>query len=194
MFVSCSMQKKVYSLGYHIQLNKTERKDVVGGGNNAENTRQCVPKKTVISKIHESSCVVTQAAPISHHDNCLINLESTREFEACPFEEKLNQSISPNQIPRAYSFLSIDERNTVISVQNVQKMDGDLEENNRSWIIAFLLCFFLGYLGLHRFYLGYPVVGVIQLLTVGFFGFWWFFDFIRILTRSLKPKNGKYTT
>ncbi|GIT08679.1 MAG: hypothetical protein CM1200mP30_23090 [Pseudomonadota bacterium] len=37
----------------------------------------------------------------------------------------------------------------------------------KSKLTAILLCFFLGSLGIHRFYLGYTLIGVIQLLTLG---------------------------
>jgi hypothetical protein len=64
--------------------------------------------------------------------------------------------------------------------------------SGKSQLIAALLCFFLGNLGIHRFYLGYIGVGVAQLLTVGLFGIWTLIDFVRILIGDLKPKNGKY--
>ena len=63
----------------------------------------------------------------------------------------------------------------------------------KSWIAALLLVFFFGILGIHRFYLGYTVIGIIQLLTFGGFGIWVFVDFIRIIIKDLKPKNGEYT-
>ncbi|WP_448518037.1 TM2 domain-containing protein [Rhodoflexus sp.] len=63
---------------------------------------------------------------------------------------------------------------------------------NKKWITAVLLCFFLGGLGIHRFYLGYTWQGVVQLLTLGGLGIWALIDFIRILVRDLKPKDGEY--
>ena len=62
----------------------------------------------------------------------------------------------------------------------------------KSQLIAALLCFFLGGLGIHRFYLGYTWQGVVQLLTGGGCGLWALIDFIRILTGDLKPKSGNY--
>ncbi len=43
---------------------------------------------------------------------------------------------------------------------------------------AFLLCFFFGTLGIHRFYLGKVGTGVLMLLTGGGLGIWWFIDLI----------------
>ena len=60
----------------------------------------------------------------------------------------------------------------------------------KSKITAILLCFFLGGLGIHRFYLGYTLIGVIQLLTFGGFLIWAIVDFIRLITCSLKGSEG----
>ena len=56
----------------------------------------------------------------------------------------------------------------------------------KSKLTAILLCFFLGSLGIHRFYLGYTLIGVIQLLTFGGFLIWVIVDLIRLTIGSLK--------
>ena len=61
---------------------------------------------------------------------------------------------------------------------------------NKSKTIAGLLSFFLGYLGIDRFYLGYPGMGLLKLCTAGGFGVLAVIDFIMILTGSLRPANG----
>ena len=64
---------------------------------------------------------------------------------------------------------------------------------NKNKTVAILLSLFLGYLGIDRFYLGYTGMGVLKLLTGGFFGILWLVDFIRILVGSLHPKTGTYS-
>ena len=56
----------------------------------------------------------------------------------------------------------------------------------KSKLNAILLCLFLGSLGIHRFYLGYTLIGVIQLLTFGGFLIWVIVDLIRLIIGSLK--------
>ena len=61
----------------------------------------------------------------------------------------------------------------------------------KSKLTAILLCLFLGSLGIHRFYLGYTLIGVIQLLTLGGVLIWKFVDLIRLIIGSLKDSEGK---
>lgn len=63
----------------------------------------------------------------------------------------------------------------------------------KSQLIALILCIVAGGLGIHRFYLGYYGIGVIQLFTAGGLGVWALIDLIRIITGDLKPKNGRYS-
>ena len=59
----------------------------------------------------------------------------------------------------------------------------------KSKLISILLYFFLGSLGIHRFYLGYTIIGVIQLLTFGGFLIWVIVDLIRLIIGSLKDSE-----
>jgi TM2 domain-containing membrane protein YozV len=64
-------------------------------------------------------------------------------------------------------------------------------KSDKQKIVAALLCWFLGVIGVHRFYLGHTKVGVIQLLTLGVCGLWTTYDFIMILTGGLKDSDGR---
>ena len=61
----------------------------------------------------------------------------------------------------------------------------------KSRLVALLLCVFLGWLGVHRFYLKKIGTGILMLCTVGGFGFWVIADIILIACGSFRDKEGK---
>jgi len=60
----------------------------------------------------------------------------------------------------------------------------------KSWIVTLLLSFFLGALGVHRFYVGKIGTGILMLITVGGFGVWALIDFIMIAVGKFSDKQG----
>ena len=59
---------------------------------------------------------------------------------------------------------------------------------------AFLLLFFLGPFGAHRFYVGKIGTGILMLCTLGGLGIWWLVDLIMMLTGNFREKNGEKVT
>tara|TARA_B100001758_G_C18359664_1_gene584917 strand:+ start:588 stop:908 length:321 start_codon:yes stop_codon:yes gene_type:complete len=58
---------------------------------------------------------------------------------------------------------------------------------SKSQVTALVLCVLLGGIGVHRYYLGDILEGVIQTLTLGGLGIWTLIDLIRICTGALGP-------
>jgi TM2 domain-containing membrane protein YozV len=65
----------------------------------------------------------------------------------------------------------------------------DPTSGQKSWVAALLLCFFLGFLGVHRFYVGKVGTGILQIITFGGLGIWVLIDFILIIV-GLNPSEG----
>lgn len=61
----------------------------------------------------------------------------------------------------------------------------------KSFIATDVLCLFLGWLGIHRYYTGYVGLGILQTLTFGGFGIWAFIDLIAINLGQYKDANGQ---
>jgi hypothetical protein len=61
---------------------------------------------------------------------------------------------------------------------------------NPEWLITGLFCFFLGFLGVHRFYNGKIGTGILMILTLGGFGIWTMIDFIMVLFGRFRRKDG----
>ena len=59
---------------------------------------------------------------------------------------------------------------------------------------AFLLCFFLGCFGAHRFYVGKIGTGILQILTLGGLGIWALIDWIMIIVGAFTDKEGNKLT
>ena len=59
---------------------------------------------------------------------------------------------------------------------------------------AFLLCFFFGWLGIHRFYVGKVGTGILMILTIGGLGIWALIDFIMIIVGAFTDKQGNKIT
>ena len=77
-------------------------------------------------------------------------------------------------------FLTFKEKLVLKATQKQIKKSLPVD-SDKSHVAAILLCFFLGGLGIHRFYLGYTWQGVVQLFTLGGLGVWVLIDFIRII-------------
>ena len=73
-----------------------------------------------------------------------------------------------------------------VSLQKENPQNGE----GKDWLTTLLLCFFLGFIGVHRFYTGHTAIGVVQVLTLGGCGIWTLVDFIIIIVGNFKDAKG----
>jgi len=65
-----------------------------------------------------------------------------------------------------------------------------MEKSEKGFVPTLLLCFFLGTLGVHRFYAGKIGTGILMLITFGGFGIWTIIDFVMIACGAFKDGQG----
>lgn len=104
----------------------------------------------------------------------------------------------------SYSYASFPVKKQKESITTIQSIENDAlnnyelassaqgAANNKSQTTALILAIIVGWVGVHRYYLGYIWQGVVQTLTLGVWGIWTLIDIIRIATGDLQPKSGPY--
>ena len=63
--------------------------------------------------------------------------------------------------------------------------------SDKSRLIALILCVFVGFLGVHRFYIGKIGTGILWLLTAGCFGIGALIDLIMIACGKMEDADGR---
>ncbi len=214
---SCSMDKKLYTSGYHIEwnskkINPEKRAPSEYASNqksvNADNGKNLTKEQA--EPIEKT--IPADASEITNDENLSASLDksiSLPKTEKINFNSRSAKTASP-AVTAVTETKAVSESKTITKQEKkelkkaARKMGG-----GKSQLIALLLCIFLGMLGIHRFYLGYIGLGIMYLLfgTLGValiavligipivlaLMILVLIDLIRIIMGSLKPKNGDYS-
>ena len=112
-----------------------------------------------------------------------------------PQEKKkatINISISNNVTNNSSSTTTRVVNNTNgIPNFDVSKFVNSVIPSGKSKMVTLILCIFLGYFGVHRFYTGKIGTGIIYLFTAGIFGIGWIVDIITIAVGSYRDGNNR---
>ncbi|MYM31908.1 NINE protein [Duganella sp. CY15W] len=66
--------------------------------------------------------------------------------------------------------------------------------SDKDYAVTLLLCFFVGFLGIHRFYAGKIGTGLLQMFTFGGLGIWAFVDLIFVALGRFTDSEGREIT
>jgi len=116
---------------------------------------------------------------------------ATQEYAGCPREEKLRLRCAPHKGINCTEDSGLERQFDGSSfAESIEIFAPCRWTNKKYYATAVVLSIFLGILGIDRFYLGYPVIGLIKLCTCGMAGIGAFVDFVFILLHFLGPSDG----
>ena len=76
-------------------------------------------------------------------------------------------------------------------LQKEKLLNSSTTTSTTDWLTLFLLTFFVGVLGVHRFYVGKIGTGFLMLLPLGGLGVWFLVDLILVVTGQFTNKDGQ---
>jgi TM2 domain-containing membrane protein YozV len=181
IFTSCSVEKRQHETGFYIEWYKNNKTTVVQKKNEKS-------EKVNVTTIEKSD--LPSELLVIESNKALPNFGKANKLQPIvkSFSSKVNLNTSETTVISNNVVSKLDSEKSLNKTTKTTKKQSD-----KNWLITLLLCFFLGALGIHRFYLGYTWQGVVQLLTGGGCGIWALIDFIRIIMKDLKPVDGDYT-
>lgn len=196
---SCSIEKRHYRSGFYVehssnknlkakQAEKQSSTDVAVSSNLIENVNTVSTETKTQAFFHQSAeeQLMNVSSPIYAHK--ATNVTTNAKLEVKPLNK--NEAIKAlKENSKALAFFAQSHNNN--------------KRGGGNQIVALLLCFFLGMLGIHSFYLGNTKKGIWQLvmflvglltffLIIGYFilaalGIWVLIDFIRLIIGDLGP-------
>ena len=221
-FGSCTMEKRHYSSGFYIQKighNQSYQKITAQQTINSYTTEETVTASTDNSIILATQKPISlfqkeiyknkklNPIRISSIEDCdILTLKNGEElkvkvleigqseikYKKCDNQNGPTISIRKSEVfsikyPNGSKDIITTANNSSISTDNLINPSGD-----KSLIVTLILWFFLGFLGIHRFYLGHYGMGLLYLFTGALCGIGLIIDIILLLTGGLKPKNGEF--
>jgi hypothetical protein len=184
VFASCSLEKRHYNKGYAIDWNSKAPKT----------TEQAAKKTAPVSIENPQSFITVKSVENNRKTETAASPEltaSTTQTATATAKHVKTTTTSIENPVKVQTTKADVKLNTAIGAKIAKKVT-DAADGGKSQIIALVLCC-LGFIviaGIHRIYLGYIGIGILQLLTAGGCGIWTIIDLIRIVSGDLGPRDG----
>lgn len=124
-------------------------------------------------------------------EECLVSVNGRnycKEHVSEAVNQQNNNGQAPQQAPTPVIIYNNNDNTNNNTNVNAGGFGGGISPKSR--MVAALLCFFLGYFGIHRFYTGKIGTGILYLFTGGLCGIGALVDFIMILLGSFRDSYG----
>ncbi len=192
VFVSgCSsnmtVAKRYHSRGFNIAW---------GGGKVVEKQSTVKAKKQVANFVAKQQNAATKSAEVvALNEEVVVSASVNTETSVTGVAEKNTTATLVSKSVKAVKSTDISKKSVVVTAaknNQIKKAASQQDGPGKSQIVALVLCILVGAMGIHRFYLGYYMEGVLMLLTGGGCLVWWIIDLVRIVTGDLQPVDGAY--
>lgn len=181
-----SVAKRYHSGGFNISWG--------GGDEGGKVASKTTSKKPVIKKVGKSAAnteealIATTVPMTSNEVRSTQALKATQENAAIVAEQQ-STAVGVN---KSRNSIQNEVVKSAAASKQVVKNAKESSGPGKSQIIALVLALLVGVIGVHRFYLGYPMEGVLQIITLGGCVIWTLIDIFRIITGDLQPADGEY--
>lgn len=164
LFSACSVEKRHYRPGFH-----------VGGNAKAPKTEV---KKAEPADLKQQAVVIDKQAPAVVPSTYSASNDAPTTVVATPAQTKAAERVvTTTPATKAETKLPGSKHVVVNNVIKKAMKGASPEASMENKIVAFILCLLLGWLGIHRFYLGFPLSGILYIalflasaLLFGFLG------------------------
>lgn len=193
---ACTVEKRVYNKGFHVQWNKRLKSpDAVHHERDVQLPSEGDKFVEDRSSVRANSAWSDQSSGSASQMFQDETLNSSEEVHAL---REVDDSDVHSNYTAEEQFGKKKTRTKEISVfvkqqRNTTNKSASEPTVGTSQLVALILVIVVGVLGIHRFYLGYYGIGILMILTLGCCGILALIDLIRIVIGDLKPKYGEYT-
>ena len=176
-------QKRKFNKGWHINLFPKDSKKTTLDGKQDEVTAhaEITPQESNVElsdQVNLGKNLLSEDNSLSLKERIMLNV----------FSKKVARSVENNAQNNTKPQSSMEEPFVPVDEYNEDLLGDKPGEKSQSTALALWFLVLVGVAGIHRIYLGYTLIGVIQLLTLGCCGIWALIDLVRLISGDLKPK------